>query len=123
MQSWGPAPRVRTGVAGTLRPSKLEALLGSERVGLDRDMRAQGGGGGQVRDPTSQQVLLPTQAQPPLLAVQKEWRGSPSPGGAGHRVSPALQIPIKIRWGWFPWGSPLRAAPRDCPQLVPGLGR
>lgn len=34
MQSRGPLPRVRTGVAGTLRPSKLEALLGSERVGL-----------------------------------------------------------------------------------------
>lgn len=37
LQSRGPVPRVRTGVAGTLRPSKLEALLGSERVGLDRD--------------------------------------------------------------------------------------
>lgn len=39
LQSRGPVPRVRTGVAGTLRPSKLEALLGSERVGLDRDGR------------------------------------------------------------------------------------
>lgn len=36
-------PRVRTGVAGTLRPSKLEALLGSERVGLDRDGRPTSG--------------------------------------------------------------------------------
>lgn len=41
---------MRTGVAGTLRPSKLEALLGSERVGLDRDEQAQVGV--QVRDRT-----------------------------------------------------------------------
>lgn len=94
LQSWGPAPRVRTGVAGTLRPSKLEALLGSERVGLDRDRQAQVRV--QVRDHTRQQALLPTQAQDPPPGSLGQGRGSRLPGGAGHRVPPALQIPIKI---------------------------
>lgn len=60
LQSWGPAPRVRTGVAGTLRPSKLEALLGSERVGLDRDRKTQVGI--HIRDCPHQKALLTTQA-------------------------------------------------------------
>jgi hypothetical protein len=68
-------------VAGTLRPSKLEALLGSERVGLDRDGQAQVGA--QVRDHTQQQALLPTQAQDPI----------PAPGEVGKGLTLTW-------WGW-----------------------
>lgn len=95
LQSWGPVPRVRTGVAGTLRPSKLEALLGSERVGLDRDGQARVGV--HVRDCSRQQALLPAQAQDPTPSSRgKMGRSSASPGGASHGVPSALQVTIKI---------------------------
>lgn len=86
---------MRTGVASTLRPSKLEALLGSERVGLDRD--GQDRVQVNVRNCPHWQALLPAQAQDPTPGSWgKEGRGSPSPGGAGHRVPSALQVPIKV---------------------------
>lgn len=119
LQSRGPVPRVRTGVAGTLRPSKLEALLGSERVGLDKDGRPTSGPRLETA-PTSRPSCQP-RLRIPFLVPGKWKTGSSLPGGAGHRVAPALQVPINIRWGRFPWGSPLRAPPRYCPKLIPGL--
>lgn len=94
LQSRGPLPRVRTGVAGTLRPSKLEALLGSERVGLDRDGRPTSGPRLEI-GPTSRPSCQP-RLRIPLLVPGKGKTGFSLPGGAGHRVAPALQVPINI---------------------------
>lgn len=94
LQSRGPLPRVRTGVAGTLRPSKLEALLGSERVGLDRDGRPTSGPRLES-GPTSRPSCQP-RLRIPLLVPGNGKTGSSLPGGAGHRVAPALQVPINI---------------------------
>lgn len=82
-------------MAGTLRPSKLEALLGSERVGLERDGQAQRGV--RIRDSPQQQAPLPAKVQDPTLGSwRKEGRVLSVPGGAGHRVPSALQVPIKV---------------------------
>lgn len=61
-------------MAGTLRPSKLEALLGSERVGLDRDRQTQMGLL-YFRGCPHQQAILPTQAQVPIPAQGEEREG------------------------------------------------
>lgn len=90
----GALPRVRTGVAGTLRPSKLEALLGSERVGLDRDGRPTSGPRLET-GPTSRPSCQP-RLRIPLLVPGKGLTGFSLPGGAGHRVASALQVPINI---------------------------
>lgn len=100
-------------MAGTLRPSKLEALLGSERVGLDRDGQAQ------VRDHTHQQALLPAQAQDP----------PPGSRGGGRWGGKGLSL---TWWGW-PQSSAGSSDPRKdltgvvsmgfaaqgCPQIRP----
>lgn len=65
-----------TGVAGTLRPSKLEALLGSERVGLDRDGQAQARA--LVRDWTLSRISCRRRLTLPCPAPGERRQGSPA---------------------------------------------
>lgn len=107
MQSWGPAPRVRTGVAGTLRPSKLEALLGSERVGLDRDERPQVGVQVRGRALTSRPSCQPRLRPHSWLT----WWGWP-PSCAGS--SDPHKDPTAVVSTGF--------AAQGCPQILPAAG-
>lgn len=117
LQSWGPAPRVRTGVAGTLRPSKLEALLGSERVGLSRNRQAQVGV--QVRHHNHQQAVLPVQAQdPPPGSRGREGKGFTLTWWGWPQSSAGSSDPHKDLTGVASMGF----AAQGCPQIRPAAG-
>lgn len=116
LQSRGPLPRVRTGVAGTLRPSKLEALLGSERVGLDRDGRPTSGPRLET-GPTSRPSCQP-RLRIPLLVPGKgknrflfTWWGWPQSyaGSSG----PHKYLMVEVSMGHVA---------RGCPQILPETG-